>query len=85
MSAIILPPGYTYEDRTRLEAEAIVEMSLQQRYEQSAIFALIADQIHESHLGVGGAGMCPPCQAAAHRRLTKPWRSQHQKPTPDST
>ena len=53
MSAIILPKGYTFEDRSRLEAEAIHEMSLFQRYDSDENFRRKVDLIHELALGAG--------------------------------
>ncbi len=68
MSAIILPPGYTYEDRSRLEVEAIVEMSLRQRYDNDARFREIADEIHGSRMAWGPS--CYQCMGFAERRMS---------------
>lgn len=81
MSTLILPHGYTSQQRDELMVEAMHEMALEERYRHDPDFQRTADEAHRRGLMSGPAGKCVRClETAAVRmeRLRRWWRTMEQ-------
>lgn len=78
MSALVLPRGFNEADRSALEAEAIEDLSLLQRYDHDRHFREWVDSLHNHRLGAPGA--CLPCMrvVALHHGVPE-WRPAYSR------